>query len=100
MAGAALVDEILEVLGPEWRVTAQEGVGDDTQGPHIHRLAVALLEHDLGGGIPERASHGGENLVLGAEHLCDAKIGEDEVGIGLFGEVEQVLRFEIWTRRG
>lgn len=98
MAGAALVDKILEILGAEWRVTAEEGVGDDAQRPHVHGLSVALLKHHLGGGIAKRPSHGGEDLILGTEHLCNAKIRQDEVGVRLLGSIEKVLRFEIWMQ--
>jgi hypothetical protein len=52
-AGAALVDEVLEVLGAEGRVAAEQGVGDDAERPHVDRLAVALLEHHLGGRVAE-----------------------------------------------
>lgn len=49
---------------------------------------MVLFEYDFGGGIFERVSYGGENFVFGVEYFCDVKIGEDEVGIGFFGEVE------------
>lgn len=95
LCAGALLDQVLEVLAAERRVAAEEGVGDDAHGPHVDGLAVALLEHDFWGGVAEGASHGGEDLVLGVEHLGDAKVGEDEVGVGVGGEVEKVLWLEI-----
>jgi hypothetical protein len=92
---AALVDEVLEILGAEGRVSAEERVGDDAEGPHVDRLSVALLQHHFGRRISKGAGHGGENLVLGVQHLGDAKVGEDEIRVGGLGEIEQVLGFEI-----
>ena len=102
-AGTAFVDEVLEALGAERRVAAEQGVGDDAERPHVDGLAVALPEHHLGRRVAERARHGGEHLILGAERLRDAKVGQDQVRICGFGEVEKVLRFEVcvlWLARG
>jgi hypothetical protein len=44
---AALLDELRHGFAAEWRIAAEKGVGDDTERPHIHRLAMALLLHDL-----------------------------------------------------
>lgn len=95
LCAGALLDQILEVLGAERAITTEKGISDYAQGPHIDWLAVALLEHDFWGGIAEGAGHGGEYFVLCVEHLGDAKVGEDEVGIWVGGEVEEVLRLEI-----
>lgn len=48
---AAFVDEILEVFAAERGVTAEEGVSDDTERPHIYWLSMTLLEHDFGSGV-------------------------------------------------
>jgi len=92
----ALFDQIGQVLGPEGRVSAQQCVCNDAHGPHVHGLAVPLFEHDFGRGISKGARHGGENLVLGVKHLGNAKVGEHERRVGVLGEVEEVLRLEIW----
>jgi hypothetical protein len=47
----AFLDEVLEILASEGRVSAKESVGNDTEGPHINRLAVPLLQHDFWGGV-------------------------------------------------
>ena len=96
----ALLNEVLQRLGAEGRVAAEQRVGDDAQGPHVNGLAVAALQHDLGGGVAERASHGGEDLVLAVEHLGDAKVGEDQVGVVFLCQVEQVLGLEVWWVSG
>lgn len=96
----ALLDEVLQRLGAEGRVAAEKRVGDDAQGPHVHGLAVAALQHDLGGGVAEGAGHGGEDLVLAVEHLGDAKVGEDQVGVVVLCQVEQVLGLEVWGVSG
>ena len=95
-AVGAFLDEILQCLGTEGRVAAEQRVGDDAQGPHVDGLAVAALQHDLGGGVAEGAGHGGEDLVLAVEHLGDAKVGEDQVGVVVLCQVEQVLGLEVW----
>ena len=94
-AGAALVDEVLEVLGAEGRVAAEQGVGDDAERPHVDRLAVALLEHHLGRRVAEGPGHGRKHLVLGAERLCNAEIRQHQVRVEVLGEVEEVLGFEV-----
>jgi hypothetical protein len=43
LGAAALIDEVLEILGAEGRVATEQGVGNDTERPHIDGLAVALL---------------------------------------------------------
>lgn len=92
---AAFVDEVLEVLRPERRVTAEKGVCDDTHGPHIDGLAMTLLQHDFGGGVAEGASHCREDFVLAVEHLSNAEIGKNEIGLNVPGQVKQVLRFQV-----
>jgi len=91
----ALLDEVLEVLGSERRVAAEESVGDDTHRPHIYGLTVSLLKHDLGRRVAERPRHRGEDLVLAIQHLGDTEIGKDQVGVGSPCKVEEVFRFEI-----
>jgi len=91
----ALLNQVCEVLGSEGRVTAEESVGDDTHGPHIDGLAVALLQHDLRRRISEGASHGGQHLVLGVEHLSDTEISQHKGGVGFACEVKKVLGLEI-----
>jgi hypothetical protein len=91
----ALFNQICEVLGSERRVTAEKSVGDDTHGPHVDGLAVAFLQHNLRRRISEGASHGGQHLVLGVEHLSDTEIGQHKGGVGFACEVKKVLRLEI-----
>lgn len=99
LGAGAFLDQIREVLRAEWAVTAEKGISDYAQGPHIDRLSVALLEHDFWGGIAKGAGHGGENFVLCIEHFGDAKVGEDEVGVWVGGEVKEVLRLEICNQQ-
>jgi len=42
---AALVDKVLEILATERRVTAEQGICDHTERPHIYWLSVTLLHH-------------------------------------------------------
>lgn len=56
---------------------------------------MALLLHDLGGGIAKGPGHGLECVFLAVERLGDAEIGEDEVGIGLARDIKQVFGLEI-----
>lgn len=93
----ALLDQILKVLATERRVTAQKGVGDYAQGPHVYWLSVTLLQHNFRGGISKGASHGGEYFIAGVEHLGDTKISKDKVGVGVVCKVKEVLGFEIWV---
>ena len=91
--GAALLDQVGEVLRPKGRVPAQQGVGDHAERPHVDRLPVAALEHDFWGGVAKGAGHRGEDFVGGVKHLGDAEVGEDQFGMGVTGQVEKVLRF-------
>ena len=56
---------------------------------------MSTFEHNLGSGITKGAGHGGQDLIFGSEHLGDAEIGQDQGGVGLGRQVEQVLRFEV-----
>jgi len=94
-AGAALVDEVLKMLGSERGVAAKQGIGNDAERPEVDGLAVALLEHHLGGRIAERPSHSREHLILGPERLRDAKVCQDQFRIRCSGAVEEILGFEI-----
>ena len=79
IAGVALIDEVLQVLRTERRVAAKQDIGNDTHRPHVNGLAMGLAHHNLGSSIAERACHGREQLILVAEHLCDAKVGQHEI---------------------
>jgi hypothetical protein len=92
----ALLDQVLQILGPEGGVSAEKGVGDHAEGPHVDGLTVAALEHHFWGGIAEGTGHGGQNFVFRVEHLCNTKVGEDEVRVGVCAAVKEVLRLEIW----
>ena len=46
---AAFIDEILEILASERRISAEESVGNDSKGPHVYWLSMTLLQHDLWG---------------------------------------------------
>ena len=84
-AGTALLDQVGQVLRPEGRVPAQQGVGDHAEGPHVDRLPVAALEHHFWGGVAEGAGHRGEDFVGGFEHFGDAEVGKDQLGMGVAG---------------
>lgn len=43
----ALFDEIAHGLAAEGRITTEKRVGNDTEGPHVYRLAMAFLFHDF-----------------------------------------------------
>lgn len=92
---AAFLEQIPEILASEWRVAAEQSVRNDTHGPHVDWLAVSLAVHDLGGGVPKRASHGLEGLLFTIERLGNTKVRHHEVGIVVCCDVEQVLGLEI-----
>jgi hypothetical protein len=72
-----LFNQVGQVLAAERRVTTEKSVGNDTEGPHVDRLAMSLFEHDLGCCVAKRPSHGLENAVGAVEMLGDSKVGED-----------------------
>ena len=81
----ALFDEIGQVLGAEGRV-AHSSVYVMTPMDHMSTgLPWALLEHHLGCGVAEGASHGRQHLVLRVEHLAMPKSastsGESGAGV-------------------
>ena len=49
---------------PEGEVTGQQNIGDDTKGPYITLVVVALSVNDLGGNIVRRPKHGLEDLMV------------------------------------
>ena len=91
----ALFNKVREVLRSEWRVSAKQGIGDDAHRPHVYWLAVPLLQHDFWCSISKRTGHGGEDLVLGIQHLGNAEICENKRGVGFLREVEEVFWLEI-----
>lgn len=93
----ALLDQVCQTLAAERRVTTEQSVGNDTHGPHVHRLAVSALQHHLGSGIAEGASHGCELLVGGVEHLRDTEISEHKGRILGGCNVEKILRLEVYA---
>jgi hypothetical protein len=92
---AALVDQVLEILGSEGRVAAEKRVSDDAHGPHVDWFPVAPLEHHFRRGVAEGARHGRENLVFPVKHLGNAEVGQDEVRIDILGEVKQVFGLQV-----
>jgi hypothetical protein len=94
-AVAALLNEIGQALAAEWRVSTEQGVGDNTERPHIHSLSVSFLKHDLRRSISERTRHGVEHGIPGIEHLCDTEIREHQGRIGIGSEVEKVLGLQV-----
>lgn len=92
----ALLNQVCKVLGPEWRVTTEQCVGDDSHGPHVDRLAVALLQHNLRRCVTKRTSHGGQHLVLRVEHLGDTEVSQHKGRIRFASDIEQVLGLEIY----
>jgi hypothetical protein len=92
----ALFDEVLEILATERRVSTEKGICYNTEGPHIHWLAVAFLEHYLGRCIAKRPGHGCENFVFRVEHFGNAKISENEIRMRIRGQVQKILGFEIF----
>ena len=92
----ALLNEILQRLGAEGRVTTEERVGDDAQGPHVNGLSVPLLQHDLGRCVSERASHGGKGLAFAFKPLCNTEVGEYQVRVGVLCQIKQVFGFKIY----
>lgn len=95
-AAAGLFDQVGEVLRAERRVTAEKGVGDNSQRPHVDGLAVALLEHNFRRGISKRSSHAGEELGGGFQHLGNTKVCKDEGRVGCGGKVEEVFGFQVY----
>lgn len=49
-------EHLLTVLGGEGRHASEHLVHDAAEGPPVHRLAVALLEQDLGRQVLRRAA--------------------------------------------
>lgn len=90
-----LLDQVCQALTTEGGVSAEQSVGNDAHGPHVNRLAVSTLQHDLGGGITEGTSHGRELLVGRVEHLRNTEICEYERRIFGGGDVKKVLGLEI-----
>lgn len=84
-ATLALLDQICQTLATEWRVTAKERVGDDSQRPHVYGLAVSLLHHDLGRCVSERSGHGSQLLSWCVQHLGDAKVGKHQGRVFIAG---------------
>ena len=50
---ATFINEILQVLASERRISAEKSVGDNAERPHIYWLSVALLQHDFWGCVSE-----------------------------------------------
>ena len=94
-AVAALLDEVRETLAAERRVSTQKRVGDDSKRPHVNSLSMALLQHHLGRGVSERASHGVQHGVLRVKHLSNSEVGQHERRVPVGGEVEKVLGLQI-----
>lgn len=92
---AALFNQVLKALASEGRITAKQSVGNDAEGPHIDRLSVTFLQHHFWSCVAEGSCHCGEDFVLGVQHFCNTEIGENEVGVSIAGEVEEVFRLEI-----
>jgi hypothetical protein len=93
-----LFDQVGQVLAAERRVTTEKSVGNDAERPHVDRLAMSLLEHDLGCCVAKRAGHGLENAVGAVEMFGDSKVGEYKSRVVGLCQVEEVLGFEICTR--
>lgn len=95
------------------RRTAKKEVRDDTNRPHIDRLAVSRLLEDLRRLVSTANSARGNGANLGrhvarssarrrqsakrrlVDHLAEAKVGDEEVGILVLAPEQQVLRLEI-----
>lgn len=95
LSASALFNQIGQVLGTEGRVSAKQGVGDNTEGPHVDGLAVTLLKHNLWGGVAEGARHAGQNLAGAIQHLGNTEICEDQRRMGVGTEVEKVFGFQV-----
>lgn len=93
-----LFNQVCQVFAAERRVTAKKGVGDDTKRPHVYRLAMALLEHDLRCCVTEGTSHGFENAIRAVQMFGNAKVCEYQSRVFGLGEVQEVLGLEICTR--
>ena len=72
---SAFPDEILEILASERRVTAEQGVSNNTHRPHVYGLTMTFLAHNLRSSITKRTSHGLKRLALSVKHLGDTKVG-------------------------
>lgn len=91
----ALIDQILQILTSERRITAEKRVGDDAKRPHINGLSVTLLQHHFWGCVAEGASHCSENFVFGVKHLCDTEISKHEIRVRVACEIEEVFGLKI-----
>ena len=73
-----LVDEVRKILTPERRVSTEKSVCDDAHRPHVDRLPVTALEHNLRGSVAEGTSHGLEHTLGRVEMFRNAKVSKDE----------------------
>lgn len=96
-ACSAFFDKVGQVLGSEGGVATQEGIGDDTERPHIDGLAVTLLKHDLGSSISKGAGHTGQYLGGAVQHFRDTEVCQDQLRVGGTGEVQEVLGFQVFA---
>mmetsp|Transcript_5774 Transcript_5774/g.14010 ORF Transcript_5774/g.14010 Transcript_5774/m.14010 type:complete len:255 (-) Transcript_5774:416-1180(-) len=62
--------------------------------PHVHLLPVPIPEHDLGGHVFGGAD-GGEQRVVGAEDVGEAKVGEDAAVREGFAADEDVAELDV-----
>lgn len=93
-AATGLLNQVGQVLRPEWRVTAEKSVGDNAHGPHVDGLSVALLKHNLRRSITKRPSHARENLGGVFQHFCDTKVCQHQ-GRLTRSEIKEVFGFQV-----
>lgn len=78
------------VLVVERRIAAQQDVRDDTDAPHVDRLAVRLLGEHLGCHVAGCAARSGHDA--GVLHFRQTKVADHDLAVLVGAVVEQVFR--------
>ena len=74
-----LSKEVCIVLVVEGRVSAEQDVGDHSDAPHVHRLAVRLLGEHLGRHVARRAARRGHHARL--LHLGQPEVADHDLAV-------------------
>jgi hypothetical protein len=89
--------QLVRVLREEGRPTAEHGVEDDAEGPHVGRPTAAPAVEQLGRAIPGATGVAGDVVErIGGDARGEAEIGEGKVvKVAVDGAVEDVLGLDV-----
>lgn len=76
LALANLLEERRSRVLDEWKVRVDQDVQDHAQRPNISRFSLVGAIQDVGADISRRSSLIEKHLVVGAEELAEAKVGQ------------------------